>query len=376
MAIQDSIRVAVVGVGNCASSLVQGVTHYRRRPDDSTGLMHPDIGGLKVGDIHFACAFDVDARKIGRRLGEACFAPPNIGRIFCRDPEDDGAVVHAGPVVDGVATHMETFAEGLRTVVGGTSRTATISDVVRVLKETKATVLVNYLPVGSQKATELYAQACLDAKVAMVNCIPVFIASDGSSEGSGWPEKFRAAGLPIVGDDIKSQFGATITHRVLMKLAEQRGISIDTSYQLNVGGNTDFLNMLERGRLASKKISKTEAVTSQVPMEAKDIHIGPSDYVPFLADNKVCYVRMNMRGFGGLPMELDMKLSVEDSPNSAGIVVDAVRCIALAQRSKISGPLEAVSAALMKRPLKQMPDEEAAEAMDTWIAAQSAARAL
>jgi myo-inositol-1-phosphate synthase len=359
-------RVAIVGVGNCASTLVQGITHYRRHPEDSTGLMHPDIGGLKVGDIRFACAFDVDGRKIGQPLKEAIFAAPNNSRIFCRDPEDDGAVVYAGPIVDGVASHLESFDVSRRTSVGGASRTATAADVVRVLKETRATVLVNYLPVGSQKATELYAQACLEAKVALVNAIPVFIASDPT-----WCEKFRAAGVPLIGDDVKSQFGATITHRVLMKLAEQRGMSIDTSYQLNVGGNMDFLNMLERGRLASKKTSKTEAVTSQVPMDDKNIHIGPSDYIPFLGDNKVCYVRMNMRGFAGLPMELDMKLSVEDSPNSAGIVVDAVRCLELARRRGIAGPLEAVSAALMKRPLKQLQDDDAADAMNTWIAERS-----
>jgi myo-inositol-1-phosphate synthase len=369
MAARGEIKVAVVGVGNCASALLQGVTHYRRNPHDTIGLMHPDLGGLKVADIRFACAFDVDERKIGRPLHDAIFAAPNNSRIFCRDPEDDGAIVHAGPLSDGVAAHLENFRPDQRAVVGGQSRTAGLADVVRVLKEAQATVLVNYLPVGSQKATELYAQACLEAGVAMVNCIPVFIASDPA-----WAEKFCKAKIPIIGDDIKSQFGATITHRVLMKLAEQRGFHIDSSYQLNVGGNTDFLNMLERDRLTSKKVSKTEAVTSQVPMDAKNIHIGPSDYVPFLGDNKVCYVRMNMRGFAGLPMELDMKLSVEDSPNSAGVVVDALRCIALAQRAKIGGVLEEVSAAFMKRPIKQMIDDEAAHAMDAWIAINSASR--
>jgi len=365
MSTSTPIRVALVGVGNCASTLVQGVTHYRRHSDDHTGLMHPEIAGFKVSDIQFACAFDVDARKIGQPLKEAIFAAPNNSRIFCRNPDDDGAMVFAGPIGDGVAAHLEKFDEAKRTSVGGASKTATLADVVKTLKESGATVLVNYLPVGSQKATELYANACLEAKVAMVNAIPVFIASDPV-----WAEKFRAAGLPLIGDDVKSQFGATITHRVLMKLAEQRGMTIDTSYQLNVGGNTDFLNMLERGRLASKKISKTEAVTSQVPMDEKNIHIGPSDYIPFLADNKVCYVRMNFRGFAGLPMELDMKLSVEDSPNSAGIIVDAIRCLHVARMNKIAGPLEAASAALMKRPLKQMQDDEAAEAMDAWIGAQ------
>jgi myo-inositol-1-phosphate synthase len=224
--------------------------------------------------------------------------------------------------------------------------------------------------VGSQKGTELYAQACLDAGVAMINCIPVFIASETKNLRSTkltWAQKFHTAGLPLVGDDVKSQFGATITHRVLMKLAQQRGFHIDSSYQLNVGGNTDFLNMLERARLTSKKTSKTEAVTSQVPMDESAIHIGPSDYIPFLQDKKICYIRMNMRGFAGLPMELDMKLQVEDSPNSAGVVVDAIRCIALAQRARVAGVLDEVSAALMKRPRKQMSDEHAAAAMDHWI---------
>jgi len=352
------IRVAVAGVGNCASSLVQGVTFYRRNPRETTGLIHHRIGGLQVGDIHFACAFDVDERKIGKRLAEAVFAGPNCSRVFCPDPEDGGAVVHAGPVMDGVAEHVRSQK---RVVVA--EKSTGVGDVVRVLKETGATVLVNYVPVGSQKAAELYAEACLQAKVAMVNCIPVFIASDPA-----WAERFKEAGVAIVGDDIKSQFGATITHRVLMKLAEQRGMAIDSSYQLNVGGNMDFLNMLERGRLTSKKVSKTEAVTSQVAMEEENIHIGPSDYVAFLRDTKVCYVRMNMRGFGGMPMELDMKLSVEDSPNSAGVVVDAVRCLALARRAGVGGVMEDVSAALMKRPIRQMEEAAAAEGMERWIA--------
>jgi myo-inositol-1-phosphate synthase len=261
---------------------------------------------------------------------------------------------------------MEKFSEGQRAVVAEEARQNLKEYVVRMLKETGATVLVNYLPVGSQKATEMYAEACLEAGVGMVNCIPVFIASD-----AGWARRFAEKGLPLVGDDVKSQFGATVTHRVLMKLAQQRGMAIDSSYQLNVGGNADFLNMLERGRLGSKKTSKTEAVTSQVPLDAEHIHIGPSDYVPFLGDNKVCYVRMNMRGFGGLPMELDMKLSVEDSPNSAGVVVDAVRCAEIARRAGVGGVLEGVSAALMKRPLKQMEEGEAAAAMEGWVRGNS-----
>ncbi len=356
-------RLAIVGVGNCASSLIQGLTWYRR--DGSTvGLMHPDIGGLGVGDIHLACAFDVDQRKIGKPLAEAIFALPNNTRIFCSDPEDDGARVFAGPIGDGVAAHLRNFDKSRRVAPSTKASVATLADVVKILRDTGATVLVNYVPVGSQKATELYAQACLDAHVAMVNCIPVFIASNPV-----WAGRFKTAGLPLIGDDIKSQFGATIVHRELMALAESRGFTIDSSYQLNVGGNTDFLNMLERTRLGSKKISKTEAVNSQLKtaLDKEHIHIGPSDYIPFLADNKVCYIRMNVRGFGGLPMELDLKLSVEDSPNSAGIVVDAVRCAALAQARKIGGVLEDVSAALMKHPPVQHPDTQAAKAMDRWI---------
>jgi myo-inositol-1-phosphate synthase len=358
------IRVAIAGVGNCASTLVQGVSYYRKNPREAAGLIHHDVAGLKVGDIHFACAFDVDSRKIGRRLKDAVFAAPNNSQVFFRKPEDDGAKVFAGPVADGVAAHLVKFDKARRTDVASKAATASRQSVVKALKQTGATILVNYLPVGSQKGTELYAHACLEAGVAMVNCIPVFIASEDSGI---WARRFSDAGLPIVGDDVKSQFGATITHRVLMKLAQSRGMKIDASYQLNVGGNMDFLNMLERGRLKSKKRSKTEAVTSQVPMEDENIHIGPSDYIPFLTDKKVCYVRMNMRGFANLPMELDMKLMVEDSPNSAGVVVDAVRCLALARREKIAGPLHEVCAALMKRPPQQMTDEEAAAAMDAWI---------
>jgi len=364
-AANPEIRAAIVGVGNCASTLVQGVSFYRRHPEETTGLMHADLGGLAVGDIHFACAFDVDARKVGQPLAKAIFAAPNNSRQICGDPGDDGARVFAGPVGDGVAAHLEKFDEARRAVVSPEAGGASLRSVVEILKQTRATVLVNYLPVGSQKASELYAQACLEAGIAMLNCIPVFIASDTAP--GGWAERFSRAGLPIIGDDIKSQFGATITHRVLMKLAAERGMAIDSSYQLNVGGNTDFLNMLERSRLSSKKTSKTEAVTSQVPMEEKNIHIGPSDYIPFLADNKICYVRMNMRGFGNLPMELDMKLSVEDSPNSAGIVVDGLRCLALAQRATKAGPLREVSAVLMKRPPEQMRDDEAAAGMEKWI---------
>ena len=364
-------RIAIVGVGNCASTLVQGLSWYRRN-QAQIGLMHTQIAGLSVGDIQIACAFDIDTRKIGRPISEAIFAQPNNARVFCPDPEDHGAVVHPGPSADGVAAHLESFPPERRAVADKTGDQVTTADVVKILRDTRANILVNYLPVGSQAATEFYARAALEAGIAMVNCIPVFIASNPE-----WAGRFAQAGLPIIGDDVKSQFGATIIHRQLMALAEARGISIESSYQLNVGGNTDFLNMLERGRLGSKKTSKTEAVNSQLhtPLDAGHIHIGPSDYIPFLNDQKICYIRINAQGFGGLPMEVDVKLAVEDSPNSAGVVVDAVRCAWLALKGGIAGALIPVSAALMKHPPEQMPDADAAAAMDEWIAANAAVSA-
>ncbi len=356
-------RIAIVGLGNCASTLVQGLTFYRRT-QETIGLMHPLIAGLAVGDIQIACAFDVDQRKIGRPVAEAIFARPNNSRIFEPHPEDHGALVYPGILADGVADHLRDTQNSQHVAVDSAASHTPLDQVIQILKSTGATVLVNYLPVGAQQATELYAQACLTAGIGMINCIPVFIASNPA-----WADKFADAGLPLIGDDVKSQFGATIVHRQLMSIAQQRGMQVDTSYQLNVGGNNDFQNMLERGRLASKKTSKTEAVTSMVkggiPPDA--IHIGPSDYVPFLYDNKICYIRINARGFGGLPVELDLKLSVEDSPNSAGIVVDAVRCAHLAARRRQGGVLTAISAALMKHPPQQMPDLEAAAAMEVWL---------
>lgn len=356
-------RIAIVGVGNCASTLVQGLSWYRRH-ETQVGLMHPSIAGITVGDIAIACAFDVDRRKINTPVAKAVFAPPNNARIFCPDPDDNGAMVHAGPRFDGVAAHLEHFPAERRAVINDHEAEPQIADIVRILRQAKVNVLVNYLPVGSQKATEFYVQACLEAGVAMVNCIPVFIASDPV-----WKNRFTSAGLPIIGDDVKSQFGATIIHRQLMALAEARGVTIGSSYQLNVGGNTDFLNMLERSRLGSKKTSKTEAVNSQLhtPLDAAHIHIGPSDYIPFLKDQKVCYIRINAHGFGGLPMEVDVKLAVEDSPNSAGVVVDAVRCAWLALKAGVGGPLTSVCAALMKHPPHQLADADAAAAMDAWI---------
>ncbi len=358
-----SPRIAIVGVGNCASTLVQGISYYRRGAP-IVGLMHSALGGLAVGDIHLACAFDVDKRKIGLPVGRAIFAPPNNSRVFYPDPDDDGAVVHPGPLGDGVTAHLRDASLPQHVEVDDRAGPTAPAAVVRVLRDTGANILVNYLPVGAQTAAELYAQACLDAGVAMVNCIPVFIASDRC-----WQERFSTARLPLIGDDVKSQFGATIVHRQLVALAENRGLSIDSTYQLNFGGNTDFLNMLERTRLLNKKISKTQAVTSQLrkDFDERRVHIGPSDYVAFLADNKICYIRLNARGFADLPMELDVKLSVEDSPNSAGVVVDAIRCAALALAKDLGGAIPAVSAALMKHPPRQMAEPAAAAALEEWI---------
>jgi myo-inositol-1-phosphate synthase len=322
--------------------------------------MHPRIGRWGCGDIEIVGAFDIDRRKVGRPLEEAIFAKPNCTRIFQKAIPVSNVVVQMGPILDGLAGHMLDYPED------EAFRPAEDEpvDVVRVLKDAKAEVLVCYMPVGSEQAVRHYARACLEAGVAMVNCVPVFIASDAE-----WAERFRDAGLPIVGDDIKSQIGATIVHRSLTRLFGDRGVSLDRTYQLNTGGNTDFLNMLSLDRLKSKKISKTESVQSQldVRLDAHDIHIGPSDYVPWQDDNKVCFIRMEGRGFGDVPLELELRLSVQDSPNSAGVVIDAVRCAKLGLERGIGGPLEAVSAYYMKTPPTQMRDSVAHELSNAFI---------
>ncbi|MHC4966956.1 MAG: inositol-3-phosphate synthase, partial [Planctomycetota bacterium] len=319
------------------------------------------IGPYRLHDLRVVAAFDVDSRKVGRPLAEAAFAPPNCTTIFQPDLPDYGVAVSKGPVMDGVARHMTDYPADRAFRVSD----AEPVDVADVLRHTRAHVLVCYLPVGSEQAARHYAEACLTAGTAMVNCIPVFIASDPA-----WGEKFRQAGLPIAGDDIKSQFGATITHRVLTRLMGDRGIKLDQTYQLNTGGNTDFLNMLEQGRLSSKRKSKTDSVQSQLatPLPADRIHIGPADYVAWQKDNKVCFIRMEARGFGDVPMNLEMRLSVEDSPNSAGVAIDAIRCVKLAMDRGICGPLEAVSAFTMKSPPVQMRDTEARNLLEQWIA--------
>lgn len=359
------VRLAVVGVGNCASSLIQGLEYYRRASADvkkaHIGLMHYDLGGYTPESIELVAAIDVDKRKVGQPLEKAIYALPNCTKKIVDEVSPTGVTVQMGTVLDGVSPHMGDYPEHLAFRVSDEKPV----DVVKVLKETKADVMVCYLPVGSEKAVRYYAQACLDAKVGMVNCMPVFIASDPE-----WGNRFKAAGVPIVGDDIKSQVGATIVHRVLTKLFENRGVQLERTYQLNTGGNTDFLNMLNHERLKSKKISKTEAVQSQMgePLAWENIHIGPSDWVPWLKDNKLCFLRMEGTGFGGIPLNLEMRLSVEDSPNSAGVAIDAIRCIKLALDRKVSGPLLSISSYTMKHPPVQYSDSEAHDRVENYIA--------
>jgi myo-inositol-1-phosphate synthase len=361
MSVRQNIKVAIAGVGNCASALVQGVEYYRdRQGTDFEGVMRQSVGGYRCGDIEFVAAFDVDRRKVGHPLEEAIFAKPNCTRIFQSALPVSNVIVQAGPILDGVAAHMADYPDD------AAFRPADLepADIAAALRASGAEVLLCYLPVGSEQAVKHYAKACLDARVAMINCVPVFIASDPE-----WAQQFHDAGVPIVGDDIKSQVGATIVHRSLVRLFSDRGVSVDRTYQLNTGGNTDFLNMLERKRLTSKKISKTESVQSQLDerLDAADIHIGPSDYVPWQRDNKVCFIRIEGRGFGGVPIELEMRLSVEDSPNSAGVVIDAVRCAKLALDRGVGGPLVAPSAYYMKNPPQQLRDSVALEACSAFI---------
>jgi len=365
------IRIAIAGVGNCASSLVQGIGFYAHQQmlavPDYTGLMRPYVGPFGAGDIEVVAAFDIDARKIGKTIEDAIFALPNNTKKFFTDLPRSDVTVQMGPVEDGVAEHMAEYPEAERFVVSNESPV----DLVRELRDSDAEILVNYMPVGAENASAAYAAACLEAGVAFVNCVPCFVVSDPS-----WATKFIKAGLPCVGDDIKAQVGATVVHRSLAKLFNDRGMKIDSTYQLNTGGNTDFLNMLNRSRLSSKKRSKTEAVQSQldVPLDAGQIHIGPSDYVSFQKDNKVCFLRIEATGFGGIPMNLELRLSVEDSPNSAGSAIDAIRCCKLAKDAGVGGPLEAISAWTMKHPPTQMSDPDAREATERFISQMLARR--
>jgi len=349
------VKVAIVGVGNCASSLVQGVEYYKNAREDQfvPGLMHVNFGGYHIRDIKFVAAFDVDANKVGKDLSEAIFTPPNCTVKFSDVPEL-GVGVMKGQVLDGIGKYLKP--------VIPLDPTQKPVEVARVLEEVKADVLISYLPVGSYEASRFYAQQAIEAGCGFINCIPEFIIS-----GKEWGKRFVDAGLPCAGDDIKSQVGATILHRTLAKLLIDRGVKLEESYQLNIGGNTDFLNMLEEERLSSKRISKTEAVASQVPYEVP-LRIGPSDYVSFLKDNKVCYIHMRGRKFGDIPLTIDVKLSVEDSPNSAGVVIDAIRAVKLALDRGVGGPLIGVSAYFFKHPPIQMSDPEAKQAVEDFIA--------
>jgi myo-inositol-1-phosphate synthase len=356
------IRLAVAGVGNCASSLLQGIEYYRRRPDaDPIGLMHREIGNYDVSDVEVVTAFDVDERKVGKDVADAIEASPNCTQTILDDGlGTTGATVHRGPLLDGVPDHMTDYDEAHRFAVGDEEPV----DVVEELQRSGADVLINYVPVGAEEAARHYAEAALEAGVAYVNCMPCFIASDDE-----WARRFTKARVPIVGDDIKSQVGATIVHRTLTRLFEDRGVHLDNTYQLNFGGNTDFLNMLDTSRLSTKKTSKTESVRSQMddPLDDGDIHIGPSDYVAWQDDNKVAFIRLEGRGWADVPLDVELRLSVEDSPNSAGVAIDAIRCAKLALDRGIGGPLEEISAYTMKHPPVQYEDNLARDLVERFI---------
>jgi myo-inositol-1-phosphate synthase len=356
------IKVAIIGVGNCASSLVQGVEYYRQN-NSSQGLIHDKIGGFGAGDVDFVLGVDVDSRKVGKDIAEAIFAKPNNTAVFQADVPMTGAKVIMGKVSDGVAAHMTTVGE--KGFIVADEPEADQARIVQAIKDSGAEVLVNFLPVGSQAATEFYMDCALEAGVAVVNCMPVFIASNPE-----WEAKFRAKNLPIVGDDIKAQVGATIVHRVLSSLFAARGVTVERTYQLNTGGNTDFMNMLDRQRLGSKKESKTEAVQAMLAqrLEDENIHVGPSDYVPWQKDNKLCFLRLEGLQWGNVPMELELRLSVEDSPNSAACVMDAIRCAKLALDRGEGGAVIGASAYFCKHPPEQFNDDLAAQMVEEYIA--------
>ena len=361
------IRVAIAGLGNCASALIQGVEYYKKingdNPEGSLGLMHYNLGGYTPDDIKIVAAFDIDRRKVGKSINEAIFTKPNCTKVFYKIPHHIPIKVQMGKILDGVSGHMSSYPDDRKFMPANKQP----ADIVKILNDTGTDMLLNYLPVGSEKATAYYADACLKSGVSLINCVPVFIASNKT-----WAKRFSEKNIPIIGDDIKSQLGATIIHRCITKLFEDRGVKIDRTYQLNVGGNTDFLNMLNSSRLKMKKISKTQSVQSQmqIPLESENIHIGPSDYIPWMNDNKVCFLRIEGRGFGSIPLNIEMRLSVEDSPNSAGVVIDAIRCCKIARDRKVGGPLVSPSAYFMKSPPKQFSDDTAKTMVEEFINAR------
>ncbi len=358
------IKIAIVGIGNCASSLVQGIHYYKdKNQDDAIGLMHWEIGGFRPMDIEVTAAFDVDKRKIGLDVSDAIFAHPNCTSIFCPDIPKTDTIVTMGKILDGVSMHMQAYSDK-QTFLLADNQELSKDEIVTILKNSGAEILMNYLPVGSEEASRFYAECALEANMAFINNIPVFIASDPY-----WARKFEERNLPIIGDDIKAQLGATITHRALTDLFSKRGVKLERTYQLNTGGNTDFLNMLNHTRLASKKESKTEAVQAVAAkrLDDENIHIGPSDYIAWQKDNKVCFIRMEGKLFGDIPMNLELRLSVEDSPNSAGVAIDSVRCAKLALERGQGGALIAPSSYFCKHPPKQFTDDEAFTMTEAFI---------
>ena len=365
----DKIKIGIVGIGNCASSLLQGIEYYRNKDSkEAIGLMHWEIDGYKPYDIEVVAAFDVDKRKVGKDVSEAIFEFPNCTTVFCDNVPETNVKVRMGKILDGFSDHMKNYDEKY-TFVLSDEKEASRENVINVLKESGAEIFLNYLPVGSEETTRFYAECALDAGVAFINNMPVFIASNPE-----WADRFKEKGIPIIGDDIKAQLGATITHRTLADLFKKRGVKLERTYQLNTGGNTDFLNMLDRSRLASKKTSKTEAVQAVLneKLEAENIHIGPSDWVAWQKDNKVCFIRMEGKLFGDVPMNLELRLSVEDSPNSAGVVIDAIRCCKLALNQGKGGILYSSSAYFMKHPPQQFTDDEAYRMTEEFIAGKRA----
>ncbi|MGH8476790.1 MAG: inositol-3-phosphate synthase [Methylococcales bacterium] len=362
------IKIAIIGIGNCASSLIQGIHYYKNKDKrTATGLMHWSINGYTPSDMEIVAAFDIDARKVGKDVSKAIFAKPNCTMVFCSDIPESGITVRMGQILDGFSEHMKDYDDQSTFVLSSLSEPDK-DQVVEVLANSGAEILLNYLPVGSEQATRFYAECALETGLAFINNIPVFIASDPI-----WAKRFENAGLPIIGDDIKAQMGATIIHRMLTDLFKKRGVTLERTYQLNTGGNTDFLNMLNRRRLASKKTSKTEAVQSVASkrLDQNNIHVGPSDYVPWQKDNKVCFIRMEGNLFGDVPMNLELRLSVEDSPNSAGVAIDAIRCAKLALDRQLGGPLLGPSAYFCKHPPKQFTDDEALKILEDFIQEES-----